>query len=36
LGGDPDEEVCEGSERVGLQSKRKSPNKMEKSSKITK
>jgi hypothetical protein len=28
LGGDPDEEVCEGSERVGLQSKRKSPKKM--------
>jgi hypothetical protein len=28
LGGDPGEEVCEGSERVGLQSKRKSPKKM--------
>jgi hypothetical protein len=30
LGGDPSEEVCEGGERVGLQSKRKSPKKMEK------
>jgi hypothetical protein len=28
LGGDPGEEVCEGGERVGLQSKRKSPKKM--------
>jgi hypothetical protein len=28
LGGYPDEEVCEGGERVGLQPKRKSPNKM--------
>jgi hypothetical protein len=36
LGGDPGEEVCEGGERVGLQSKRKSPKKMGKSSKITK
>jgi hypothetical protein len=36
LGGYPGEEVCEGSERVRLQPKRKSPKKMGKSSKITK
>jgi hypothetical protein len=30
LGGDPGEEVCEGSERVELQSKRESPKKMRK------
>jgi hypothetical protein len=28
LGGYPSEEMCEGGERVGLQTKRKSPNKM--------
>jgi hypothetical protein len=36
LGGDPGEEVCEGGECVGLQSKRKSPKKMGKVIQITK
>jgi hypothetical protein len=30
MGGYPGEEVCEGGERVGLQPKRKNPQKMEK------
>ena len=36
LGGDPGEEVCEGGERVRLQTKGKSPKKVKNSSKITK
>ena len=36
LGGDPGEEVSEGVKSVGVQPKRKSPEKMGKSSKITK
>jgi hypothetical protein len=36
LGGYPGEEVCESGARVRLQSKRKSPKKMGKSSKIAK
>jgi hypothetical protein len=36
LGGDPSEEVSEGGKSIGLQLKRESPEKMGKSSKITK
>ena len=36
LGGDPGEEVCEGGKSVRLQPRRKSPEKMGKSSKIIK